>query len=65
MWETAFLKRERKTDSPSELTEVCLIGRCIKKTLQVDLVPEENCSERVALVSNIFHWPNIDLKSML
>jgi hypothetical protein len=65
MWETAFLERERKTDSSSELAEVRLIGRCIEKILQVDLVPEENCPERVALVSNIFHWPNIDLKAML
>jgi hypothetical protein len=65
MWETAFLERERKTDSPSELAEVRLIGRCLEKILQVDLVPEANCPEREALVSNIFHWPNVDLMAML
>ena len=65
MWETAFLERERKTDSPSELAEVRLIGRCLEKILQVDLVPEINCPERVALVSNMFYWPNIDLNAML
>jgi hypothetical protein len=65
MWETAFLERERKTDSPSELAEVRLLGRCLEKILQVDLVPEPNISEGLALVSNIFSWPNVDLKAML
>ena len=65
MWETAFLERERKTDSPSELAEVRLMGRCLEKILQVDLVPEKDCPERLALVSNIFHRPNVDLEALL
>jgi hypothetical protein len=65
MWETAFLERERKTDSPSELAEVRLLGRCLEKILQVDLVPEPNIPAGTALVSNIFSWANVDLKAML
>lgn len=65
MWETAFLKRERQTDSPSELAEVRLLGRCLEKILQVDLVPEPKIPAGLALVSNIFSWPNVDLKAIL
>jgi hypothetical protein len=65
MWETTFLERERKTDSPSEIAEVRLMGRSLEKILQVDVVPQVKFPERVALVSNIYHWPNIDLKAIL
>jgi len=65
MWETAFLERERKTDSASELAEVRLLGRCLEKILQVDLVPEPTIPSGTALVSNVFSWANVDLKAML
>jgi hypothetical protein len=65
MWETAFLERERNPDSPSELVEIRLLGRCLEKILQVDLVPEPNIPAGTALVSNIFSWANVDLKAML
>ncbi|KAI0120849.1 hypothetical protein F4776DRAFT_655713 [Hypoxylon sp. NC0597] len=73
MWETIFLQREEKSNYFSQLSEVNLIGRCIEKILTVDLVPttirEEGCirfeeESPLALISNLFIRPSIDLESM-
>lgn len=39
MWETVFRKRYLLSDPISRLPEVHLIGRCLEKILQVDIVP--------------------------
>ncbi|KAI6084000.1 hypothetical protein F4821DRAFT_179586 [Hypoxylon rubiginosum] len=73
MWETIFFKREQESNYFSELPEANIIGRCVEKILTVDLVPtafksqgsfefEENGP--LALVSNLFLRPNIDLESL-
>ncbi|KAI1410709.1 hypothetical protein F5Y13DRAFT_181182 [Hypoxylon sp. FL1857] len=73
MWETIFLQREEKSNYFSQLSEVNLIGRCVEKILTVDLVPttirEQGCikfeeESPLALVSNLFVQPSIDLESM-
>jgi hypothetical protein len=66
MWDTIFLGRDLQTDSVSESTEISLIGRCLEKTLQSDLVP--GCMEddrTLALVANLFLHPSVNLKTML
>lgn len=72
MWETAFLEKDEESYAVSELSEVSLVGRCLEKTLQVDLVPvtfdksgkpEEDGP--VAIVSNLFLKANVDLKALL
>ncbi|KAH8898616.1 hypothetical protein GQ53DRAFT_877592 [Thozetella sp. PMI_491] len=45
MWETIFLERERKIDSPSDLVEVRLIGRSLEKVLLVDIIPVPGSSD--------------------
>jgi hypothetical protein len=39
MWETLFIKRAKKSVPNLEFAEVCLVGRCLEKVLQVDIVP--------------------------
>ncbi len=80
MWETIFTQREQWTDSTSELSEVSLIPRCLEKILHVDLVPAAILRKQpstngttkdvfeqapLALMSNLFLQPNVDLKSLL
>ncbi|ERF69363.1 hypothetical protein EPUS_09270 [Endocarpon pusillum Z07020] len=62
MWETIFLERDLHTDSVSEYTEVSLVGRCLEKILQVDIVPRD--FPTLALVSNLFVLPRVDFKSL-
>ncbi|KAI1380120.1 hypothetical protein F4677DRAFT_251475 [Hypoxylon crocopeplum] len=72
MWETIFLQREERTGYFSESSEVNLIGRSVEKILTVDLVPtafggqgdtfEE--TSPLALVSNLFLRPSVDLESL-
>ncbi|KAI2618569.1 hypothetical protein GGS26DRAFT_584916 [Hypomontagnella submonticulosa] len=74
MWETIFLQREEKSNYFSELSEVNLVGRCVEKILTVDLVPVTLRDETyrikyeneypLALVSNLFVQPSIDLESL-
>ncbi|KAF7506296.1 hypothetical protein GJ744_011869 [Endocarpon pusillum] len=65
MWETIFLERDLRTDSVSEYTEVSLIGRCLEKILQVDIIPGTFQDDRtLALVSNLFVLPRVDFKSL-
>lgn len=72
MWETAFLEKDEQSYVVSELSEVSLVGRCLEKTLQVDMVPatftRDGMPEKdgpMAMVSNLFLAANVDLKSML
>ncbi|RYP68934.1 hypothetical protein DL770_008350 [Monosporascus sp. CRB-9-2] len=71
MWETILLPRVETANYMSELPEVNLIGRCLEKILQVDLVPgwlslaDDQYGPSLALVSNIFLRPKVDLKSLL
>ncbi|RYP70483.1 hypothetical protein DL771_005420 [Monosporascus sp. 5C6A] len=73
MWDTIFLRREAMTSSYSGLSEFKLVGRCLEKVLQVDLVPaafgekgkrsyEKNGP--LALISNLFLQPNVDLEAL-
>ncbi|KAI2472957.1 hypothetical protein F4781DRAFT_443974 [Annulohypoxylon bovei var. microspora] len=72
MWETMFLQREEKSSYFSELSEVNLVGRCVEKILTVDLIPAiirgQDCmiedEEPLALISNLFVRPSIDLESL-
>lgn len=64
MWASIFLGRHLHTGSVPEPTEVSLLGRCMEKILQVDLVPRPKSSYST-LVSNSFVEPTIDLKAFL
>ncbi|KAI0003932.1 hypothetical protein F4779DRAFT_601025 [Xylariaceae sp. FL0662B] len=71
MWEALFLQREEKY--AYGFSEANLTGRCIEKILTVDLIPaafgKEGCRKfekggPLALVSNLFLQPSIDLQSL-
>ncbi|KAI1080457.1 hypothetical protein F5B20DRAFT_539294 [Whalleya microplaca] len=73
MWEAIYLQREEQTNCFSELPEANLVGRCIEKILTVDLIPaafgkkgNSKFEDRgpLALVSNLFLHPSIDVQSM-
>lgn len=72
MWETAFLEKGEDSYAISELSEVSLVGRCLEKTLMVDLIPAStqdpqnpNAPQPMALMSNLFVQANLDLKAVL
>lgn len=72
MWQTIFLERVERNYNISELSEVCLIARCLEKILQVDLIPTTfsragvtNASHSLAVVSNLFIRAEVDLKALL
>lgn len=79
MWESLFLDRQGHPEDSQfnlELGEISLIGRSLEKILQVDLIPASlnpasvwnemgKDIQPVALVSNLFTRPRIDLDSLL
>ncbi|KAI0113423.1 hypothetical protein F4814DRAFT_460539 [Daldinia grandis] len=72
MWDAIFQRREDLIARYSELSEVDLIGRCMEKILTVELVPTTFSNDQttnfrghaLALVSNLFVRPTIDLQSL-
>jgi hypothetical protein len=64
MWTSIFLRRHLHTGSVPEPTEVSLLGRCLEKILQVDLVPRTKRGYST-VVSNNFVEPSIDLRALL
>lgn len=72
MWETAFLEKGEDSYAISELSEVSLVGRCLEKTLQVELMPVtfdkpkgQQVTGPMAIISSLFIQANLDLKAIL
>ncbi|KAI1652473.1 hypothetical protein F4813DRAFT_377824 [Daldinia decipiens] len=72
MWDVIFQYREDQIARYSGLSEVDLIGRCMEKILTVELIPTTFSTnhgtsfqeDALALVSNLFVRPTIDLQSL-
>ncbi|KAI0438685.1 hypothetical protein F4803DRAFT_554809 [Xylaria telfairii] len=66
MWGTILQSRDLRPDSMSEFTEISLMGRCLEKILQVDLVPAFYGTENQALavISSPFMHPTVCLRSL-
>lgn len=66
MWLTIFVGEEQqRLDYGSLLTGANLVGRCLERILQVEMFPVGKDQRQLALVSNLFMWPNVDLKALL
>ncbi|GAB1319395.1 hypothetical protein MFIFM68171_09605 [Madurella fahalii] len=65
LWLTVFVGRElQELESGSLLTDANLVGRCLERILQVEMFPVGRDQRQLALVSNLFLWPNVDLKAL-
>ncbi|KAH8901092.1 hypothetical protein GQ53DRAFT_814577 [Thozetella sp. PMI_491] len=73
LWRTIFTQLKSNLIPTLNLVEATLAGRALEKILQVDMIPaiidarpngpEKIPEEEYALVSNLYFWANVDLKS--